>query len=566
MANTRKKKVLDNGFFNLKEVIASLVEINQDSSIDTEAIKVILQEALLKGYKEWWCYTNDFDKSNAKDLLAEVDIDWENGQIHFYDVKKVLNEDDIQDDFIEISLEDAREIDPNINVGDLLKIENKEPILSNLYFVQRVKNDITQKLRTKAKENLKNSYQAKIHHNIIGTIKNTDSHSGVEIDFGRTTGFLPKRELGYDTTIAEGQPYKVYLVDVGEREGKASLIISRTHENFVKALFEDEVPEVSDGTVEIVKVVRQAGFRSKVFVRSNLKNVDPVGALVGNNSVRYRPIINELGRESIDICLWNDDKDLLLLEALKPAQIVGIHFPENEDEPIIAICKNDNKVVAIGKNGCNVRLAGKAVGHEIRILQVDEAISQKLPYETVEDIIARKQVVQKEVVEEKPDEIEDMNEEEVNAMVEEEMGLNHEDNKEVEKEEKPVSNAEQEQEIKEDVTIESKPVAEEVKKDEQETIEIKGRAKVSLSDLEQQIEKERQSQNTSKSYSKKKNKDEDEEKKKLEKEKLEEAQKNAMPIYTQEELEAMDEEEEEDNITDDIDYDDFDDDSFYDDK
>lgn len=600
----RKRKDYDeklNGSFNVKELVSALVEINQDLSIDTTSVKGILQESLLKAYKDWWCNKNGFAPSNASDLLAEISVDWEKGQIHIYDVKKVLNEDDIQDDFVEISLEEAQKDNPDLKVGDLWKKEIDYSKLDKGY-IRRVVADFHQRMREKAKEILKSSYQDKIHQLIVGTITRVDSPSGIEIDFGRTTGYLSKRDILPTDPVAVGQQIKVYLVDVGERDGKPTLIISRTNEGYIKALFAEEIPEVGSGDVEIVRVVRQAGLRSKVFVRSHKENVDPVGALIGSNSVRYRSVLAELGKETVDVLKWEDNPELLVIEALKPAKIIGIRKPENPEDPLIAICMNNDKKVAVGRLGSNVRLAGRVVGHEIRILEVDEALKEKLSYISTDAIIASNTP---KVEEPKAPVSEPVNEE-VEEEVDKEMGLQHEEAAPVSEEkkaepvqiEKPIKPVEQTQsseeekpvvaskvEAKPEVKVEAPVVEakkEEVKpveqakpiepKPEEKPVEIKGRAKVSLEALEQQIEKERQSQGTRPSFKKyvkpSVDKKVEEEKNKEQAKEVEEAKKNAMPIYTPEELSEIEKEEnseDDSNTNDDIDYDQYDDDSYYDD-
>lgn len=617
MPRKKKDEIEDsklNGTFNVKAFAEALLEINQTQSLDMASVKDMLKESLLKAYKEWWCTRNGFSKDNAASLLADIDIDWDKGTIALYDCKQVLNEDDITDDFYQISLEDAQKIQPDIKVGDVLKTKVDPGILDTL-FIRRTVADFHQKMKEKARQILLDYYANQLGHNILGSITRTDDKFYYYLDFGKSGGTLSKKECLPKETFRMGEQVKVYLKGVGDRDGRASLVVSRTDEGFVKALFEEEIPEVADGTVKIVKVARQAGVRSKIMVASTNPHVDPVGAILGQDSVRYKAAINQLNGETVDVLPYAHDPDLLLIEALRPAKIIGISKnPNAPEDPWIAICPNNDKRIAVGRAGSNVRLASRIVGHEIQIMEIDPAIKAHVAsadnpnYLTTEAIRTRiteaaakakaeaeAQAKAAETPVETPAEAEPIPAETpaqkatavepeakpvetpapaLEAKPEAEAKAPHVEEAKPVEAEKPVEQPakETEQPVKEEQPTMDKsatPAKQAQPKPEApvEHVAITGRAKVSLDVLEKEIEKERERKGTKPSWSRFKKSKPKDLKKEEEKPALEPT-KPAMPIYTPEELKEMDEEEAQNdqNNADDIDYDEeYDNDKYYDD-
>lgn len=591
-----RKKILDpesdklNGRFDVKSLYDALVEINQTQQIDVSTVKQMLEDSLLKAYKDWWCLKNGFPTTNSQDMLAQISVDWDKGDIHIYDCKKVQNEDDITDDFLEISLEEAQKDFPDIQVGDIYKKEIDYTKLDRAY-IRRVVADFHQRMREVGKQILLDSYATKLGHNILGTVTRVDQANGVELDFGRATGTLSKREMLPTDVFATGEQVKVFLVGVGERDGRPSLIVSRTNEGYVKALFEEEVPEVADGTVKIAKIARQAGVRTKVMVSTTFPNIDPVGVLIGNDSVRYRAVLSELGRETVDVLNYPDDPALLPLEALKPAKIVGIAAPANPDDPLIAICLNNDKKVAVGRQGCNVRLAGRICVQEIKIMEVDEAINQHVSYVPATQIISEAQarLAKKKADEEalKAQPATPVAPAPVAAEADKPLEETKAPAAETAKVEMPAPAAAPAVVAASPVALEKAAV--EAKPEPVKPIEVKpqpapvkaapakpvahitvaGTPKVSLSELEQEIERERQRKANAKPYFNKWHKEKPRETKKeieTEEERAKrEAEKNAMPIYTPEELKEIEKEDQQKNDDGDYNFDDYDSDSFYDD-
>ena len=406
-----------------------------------------------------------------------------------------------------------------------------------------------------------------------------------------------------------GDKVTVYLSDVSDKMNPPSLVVSRSNEKFVEKLLERNVPELQTGEIKIKAIAREAGKRSKIFVESENPNLDPVGACVGPESTRIKSVNAELKSEKIDILVYKKNKALQVIEAMKPAVVIGMNCPDDFFDPnvhyeefendrdyefpkITCVVTNGTQGVAIGTSGVNVRLASKITKCTVSVLTADEAIKEGLKYTLVQDI--RKLAGEKD--EDTPNESElndavDADEaKEIDAEVDEEMNKNSVDSdkkeetkvqEEVKVEEKPIEEAKALEEIKTEPIVEAKPVTQEVKPEENPTeveqeekaepvkeepiehIEIKNKPKISLEELEQAISSKK---GPSETRGRKKWKKEE---KKQEEAPSKASQATAMPIYTDEELKAMEEEENQtdnEDYGDDIDLDEYEDDKYYEDK
>lgn len=679
MPRKKKEEVVDeklNGTFNVQSLESALVEIHDKDQLSIDKVKALLEASLLKAYKDWWCLKNGFQASaNANDLKATIYVDWESGNIHLCDAWDIVaTDDDIEDDFYQVSLEQAqengipsfrkeeaeklreeaskardsatlwekkvqeapsdevkkgaeaaREDDLqkaqalekkaedllSIRVGGISEKEIDYGKLDRLY-IRRVISDFHQRMREEGRKTLMEFYSNKLGHNIVGTVSQVDeSGQNVDVDFGKAHGLLGRRDVLPGEAFHVGEQVKVFLKGVTERDGSPSLEISRTSEGYVKALFEEEVPEVADGTVAIKRIARQAGVRSKVMVASDYPNVDPVGAVLGQGSLRYRNILSELGRETVDVSKYTGDRVLDILEALKPASIVGLFFADEDDprEPVIAVCSNDNKKVAVGRAGCNVRLAGRLVGREIKILEVDEALAQKVHYTPIstlheeaqarlEKLFAEREQASKAVSQQvpssqtsepsysskKPDlsnrkERSDfVDDTKVDAEILSAASKVRDAQKEAlaEREDEESTSLGIEAQKKESEGVLPSASAVEVEKPVApvEHVEITGKARVSLTALEEQIERDREREknqvNRKPWYAKPRVDKKKEEEKKKPAPDASPKPVNALPIYTEEELAELEKEEngggEGQGPEDSDDFAEYDDDSYYDDE
>ena len=594
-----KKTVLSDqpldGTIDLNTLNSAVSQIDTDLHIDTQTVKSMLTESLLKAYKDYWCQINDFPAENSNDLLAQIEVDWDKGTIQLYDCKEVkATDDDIDDDFTQIDLESARQIDPEAEVGNLLRVKVDPSTLGKVY-IRKVVSGFHQRMREKAKQILMDSYAERIGHIITGTVDKYDPQVGYELRFENTTGLLGKRDILRDETFQIGDLVDVYLIGVTEREGHPTLNISRTDAGFVRALIAQEVPEIQDGLVKIVRSARDAGIRTKVMLASETPAIDPVGTCIGEGSVRARAVMAKLGKETVDYLHYFDDIELRIVEALRPARILGLRWDDPSHVTVIA--EDNSKKVIVGRKGSNVRLAGKLCDRiEIRIVEHEEAIRDRIRFYTLAEISERARTraaakaaalkAQEEAQRaEEAEEAEAQTEEvaqvetvapEVQAPAVETPAVEAP----VEVAEAPVieTTPEPVKEVaksaveapKPAVTPAPAPAPAPVKKEKEEEpvehVTITGRAKVSLSALEQEVDRERSRKPSSRPNWRKRKEKERQQENKAETPVTKAPIQNAMPIYTEEELEEIRAQEEQESSMDYYsDIDDYDDDSYYDD-
>lgn len=536
----RKKKEVNKPFdggFDVKAMVEALSTIEDERSISQEETLEILRQSFEKGYKDF------VDPNNADDLLAEATLDLKGGKIHFFDIKNVV--EDVQDDLVEIELDEAREIDPNIQIGDQLKTEVDITTLGDpSLLIRKVANTFKQKMIEANKKALLEKFNSQIGHLISGEVEKVEKGYTV-LNFGKTTAVLSAKNSIPGETFKLGENVKVYLESVGEKSKNPQLMITRANNEFLVKLFEEEVHDVYDGTVIIKKVSREPGTRAKVAVYSNNPNVDPTGACIGPDGNRIRNICAQLSGEKIDVIKYIENPALFIVEALKPASVIGIRLPNDGSNTATAVVKNQESKVAIGKKGVNVRLASRLVGLSIDVKELDEAMSSKISYRTIEDIKREEALKRLSSAEASDDDI-------VIEPVEE--------HKPVIVPDAPETETKENESVKETVAAETEPVKEQPVEPK---IAIKSKAKISLAELEAQIENEKKKGKEAPRKKFNKKNDKSEEGQVVSTKKIEPAVPT-MPIYTEEELRALDEEEDEDVDSYD-EYDDYDDDDYYED-
>ncbi len=562
----RKLKDADSPFtgtLNIKHFDEALDLIQENRQISKEEARDIVIQSIDKAVRDT---LNPRKIEGMEDLHTETVIDDKNGEIVCYTCKDVLNEDDIQDDLVQISVEDAKEIDPSMEVGSVLKEKVDLREIDYQFFRKAIQN-IQQRLSEASKLALLNQYKDRVGQIITGVVEKVD-RGYTNLTIGNVSASLSPRDSIRGEVFSTGDTVKVYLAGVGAGEGKdksTQLMISRSSDKFLEKLFENEIPDVADGTVKIKTIAREAGSRSKVAVYSDSENVDPTGACIGNDGKRIKDICNQIHNEKIDVVKYIPNIYLYIAESLKPATVVGVVLNE-ELLKAVAVVKNGESKVAIGKAGVNVRLASRLVGYSINIKELDDAMGEHISYLNIDDIKRKEALSLLDAAEENY--VDDTDEdEEISPIVEDSV------TEEVEEVNKPVEEVvvpqeEVKEEVKEEAKVEEVKVEEPKSINEVEHVEIKSKAKVSLADLEKQIEEEKKRQNSQPSfpsYKKKFNKDEKTEKDDKKKEKKVVQNPNAMPIYTQEELAEIEAEENNDNVSTE-DYEDYDSDDYYEDK
>lgn len=303
---------------------------------------------------------------------VRVDINKETCEYHVIATKEVIElAEDVMDPAIEISLEDAKKIDPEAVVGGYVDVEINSKEFGRIA-ATNAKNVITQKIREEERNVVYNQFHDREHTVITGVLQRKVGRNW-SVNLGRADAILLESEMIDGETYTANERMKVYVLEVKSTSKGSRITVSRTYPDLVKCLFEDEVTEIQDGTVEIMGLAREAGSRTKMSVLSHNENVDPVGACVGVNGARVNAIVKELRGEKIDIICWDDNPANFIKNALSPAEITNVFA--NPDEKTAKVVVPDNQLsLAIGKSGQNARLAAKLTGYKIDIKSESQAV------------------------------------------------------------------------------------------------------------------------------------------------------------------------------------------------
>ena len=300
-----------------------------------------------------------------------VDFNEETCEMHVIATKEVIElADDVMDPAIEISLDDAKLIKEDAKPGDFVEVEINSKEFGRIA-TQNAKNVITQKIREEERNVVYNQFLEKKRDVITGTVQRRVGR-GYSINLGKTDALLPDSEIVPGERLKQGGRIKVFVIDVINTNKGAKITVSRSHPELVKRLFEAEVTEIKDGTVEIMNIAREPGSRTKMAVRSNNPNVDPVGACVGVNGSRVNAIVSELFGEKIDIINYSDNPGELIQNALSPAKIVNV-FADPDAQTANVVVPDSQLSLAIGKAGQNARLPAKLTNYKIDIKSETQA-------------------------------------------------------------------------------------------------------------------------------------------------------------------------------------------------
>ena len=352
---------------NSKDLVKALGEIEDNRMVSDDIAIEALKEGLAKAYRK---------HCGDPDALVRVDIEAADGQIHVYHQFKVVSE--VEDDALEISLDDARAKDANLNLDDFYE-EEADISEFGRSTVTLVKNVMLQKIKEASKQVVYDEYIDKLYEMVLGKIQSVEDKFCL-VDLGRTLAMMPKSAQMPNERYMEGQNIHVVITDVSKDSKGAQVLVSRTDPNLVKRLFENEVPEIYNGIIEIKAIAREAGERTKMAVLSHNDSIEPVGACIGPRGARVNVIIDELKGEKIDIFEWSDNIIELVKNALKPAAIIGV-LPSDDERGLIVVVDDSQLSLAIGKRGKNARLAVKLTGRKIDIKTQAEMESQGIDVE-----------------------------------------------------------------------------------------------------------------------------------------------------------------------------------------
>ncbi|MCR5800255.1 MAG: transcription termination factor NusA [Lachnospiraceae bacterium] len=344
-----------------KELIEALDALEKEKEISKETLFEAIENSLLTACK------NHFGKADN----VKVEIDRETGDFLCYAEKTVVeSEDDVEDSMLQITLDDAKAINKKAAVGDLVNVEIKSKEFGRIA-TMNAKNVILQKIREEERDVIYNQYYDKEKDIATGIVQRYIGNN-ISINLGKADALLNESEQVKTEKFRPTERIKVYIVEVKKTNKGPRILVSRTHPELVKKLFENEVTEIKDGTVEIRSIAREAGSRSKIAVWSNNPNVDPVGACVGMNGSRVNSIVDELKGEKIDIVCWDENPGILIQNALSPAKIVAV-FADPEEKTAKVVVPDYQLSLAIGKEGQNARLAARLTGYKIDIKSETQA-------------------------------------------------------------------------------------------------------------------------------------------------------------------------------------------------
>ena len=344
-----------------KELMEALDVLEKEKEISKETLFEAIENSLMTACK------NHFGKADN----VHVEINRETCDFLVYAEKEVVpTKDDVEDDCLQIALEDAQEISKKAQVGDMIHVEIKSKEFGRIA-TQNAKNVILQKIREEERSVIYNQYYEKEKDVVTGVVQRYVGKN-ISINLGKADAMLTENEQVKGEKFEPTQRVKVYVLEVKNTTKGPKVMVSRTHPELVKRLFESEVSEVAEGIVEIKSIAREAGSRTKIAVYSKDENVDALGACVGQNGYRVNVIVNELGGEKIDVINWSEDPKEFIAAALSPSKVLAVAI--NEAEQSAKIVVPDHQLsLAIGKEGQNARLSAKLTGWRIDIKSETQA-------------------------------------------------------------------------------------------------------------------------------------------------------------------------------------------------
>ena len=330
----------------------------QEKGISEDLVHKTIEEFLIAAYKKTFGTADN----------AVVRINEEEGDVTLFARKEIV--EDVYDPVNEVSLEEALTYNPECEIGDELLIEIN-PMEFDRVAIQSAKQKARQTLREIQKDTLYSEFSDKVGEMIIGYYQR-ERNGNIFVDLGKTEGLLPKRYQSPREVYRPNDRIKALIYEVTKTPTGLQIILSRTHTDFVRRIFELEVPEIYDKTVEIFKIVREPGYRTKIAVYSNREDVDPVGACVGLRGVRIQAIVRELEGEKIDILKYDNDQRMFIKNALSPAEVTNVLVLDEAKRQALAVVPENQLSLAIGKQGLNVRLANRLVDWNIDVKTEDQ--------------------------------------------------------------------------------------------------------------------------------------------------------------------------------------------------
>ena len=356
---------------NKSELIMAIEELEREKQISADSLFTAIEESIKAACRR------QFTDNNNTNVNARVEFDRTTGAVAVYSDYDIVKDEEVESETSELTVAEAEKLFPGrkIEVGDVVSVEVTPKDFGRIA-AQAAKQAIIQKIREEERAVLVNKYKEMEHTVITGTVSRFFGKN-ISVNLGKCDGVLSEGEQIKGEKLRIGSKVKVYVVDVGERvnaRSGPSITLSRSHPELVKKLFAMEVIEIERGTVEIMGLSREAGARTKLAVRSNDPDVDPIGACIGPNTNRVDAIVSELGGEKIDIIAWSENPEIYIKNALSPAKVISVRI--DSMEKIASVVVADSQLsLAIGREGQNARLAARLTGYKIDIMSESQAIA-----------------------------------------------------------------------------------------------------------------------------------------------------------------------------------------------
>ena len=373
MRKKETEKMVDSGL----EFLKALNLVTEEKGISKDLIIEAMKQALMTAYKKNYdSRTNvrvDFYELTGKFKVISYYVVVDDYIDSTYETDEEGNEVEIPPEInpdAQMLLEEAKEIDPDIKVGDTIEKE-VTPHDFGRVAAGAAKQVVTQRIREAEKESIVNEFGDKQDEMLVGMLAMEDQRN-YYVDFGRTRGILPKSEMIPGETVKMGSQIKVYVTKVEAGTKGPLILLSRKHYGFVKRLFESEIPELADGTVILYQVAREPGVRSKVAVYSTNDKIDPIGTCIGARGSRIGNILKELNGEKVDLVKYSNDPAEFIKNAMAPAKDVIVSIKDEEKKEALAIVNEDNLKLAIGRKAINVRLASKLTRYKIEVKTMED--------------------------------------------------------------------------------------------------------------------------------------------------------------------------------------------------
>lgn len=351
------------------DFLEAFAELQKEKNLSQDEIIGAIKDSIENAYRK------NYGASNVR-----VEVDMEAGEVTVLMGMEVVEE--VEDELTQISLSDAKAIYDGYEIGDVVEYQI-DPKDFNRIAAQGAKQVFVQKNREAERTNAYNEFADKKGQIVTGRVERINNGTML-LSLGNTEGIVPTSEQVRNETFKTGDRIKVYVMDVKKESKGPQVFLSRSHPGLVRGLFELEVPEIADGSVEIMGIAREAGSRTKIAVKTDDINIDPVGSCVGNRGARIQNITDELFGEKIDIIVWDDDPAVLISNVLRPAIVEGVYVNE-EEKSATAVVPEQQLSLAIGREGQNVRLAARVSGWKIDIKSNDQLKEMGFDFDDYED-------------------------------------------------------------------------------------------------------------------------------------------------------------------------------------